>query len=64
MAKNLDKYSALTLDELFVRRDEPATEPVPPRSDVYGYISSREALRPLHHASLPDRRYVSARPVI
>ncbi len=37
-AKRLDKYSALTLDELFGRRDEPATEPVPPRSDVHEYI--------------------------
>ena len=36
--KHLDRYSAFSLDELFGRRDEPATEPVPPRSDVHEYI--------------------------
>ena len=35
--KHFDKYSALTLDELFDQRDEPATEPVPPRSDAHEY---------------------------
>ncbi len=37
-AKHMDKYNALTLDGIFVRRDEPATETVPPRYDVHEYI--------------------------
>jgi hypothetical protein len=38
MAKHLEEHGALTLDELFACRDEPATEPMPPRSDVHEYV--------------------------
>ncbi|HEY9501826.1 MAG TPA: hypothetical protein VIR01_09400 [Pyrinomonadaceae bacterium] len=37
MPKYSDKYR-MTLDELFSKRDESATEPVPPRSDEHEYI--------------------------
>ncbi|MGH1277201.1 trypsin-like serine peptidase [Bacillus cereus] len=36
--KQEDKYTALTLDEIFSKRDEPATEPIPPRTDEHQYI--------------------------
>ena len=39
MVKHAYKTESLTLDELFLRRDEPATEQIPPRSDVQEYES-------------------------
>ena len=56
-AKHLDQYSALTLDELFVRRDEPASGRVPPRRDVHDYLfeGSTEPAPSCESAGLPVR---------
>ena len=38
MVKHAHRTESLTLDELFLHRDEPATEQIPPRNDVQEYL--------------------------